>query len=101
MAQRNWSAFPTSTESRESQRAKGLPQRIAGRLANERSVLRSKDTSHGFDQPIKQSFAIERRSQSRATRDTTVPRPSSNLSLLPPYSTDAGIRAIDMSGCAT
>ena len=30
-----------------------------------RSVLRSKDTSQGFDQPIKQSFAIERRSQSR------------------------------------
>ena len=36
-----------------------------------------------------------------ATRDTTLPRPSSNLSPVPPYSTVAGIRAIDMSGCAT
>ena len=68
-----------------------------------RSVLRSNDTvANGFDQPIKQVNSQTSRNRNHvATRDTTVPHPSSNLSPLPPYSTVAGIRAIDMSGCAT
>ena len=83
-----------------SARGMGIRKLIAGR--RERAMcFAAKIRRNGFDQPIKQSVAIERRSQSRTTRDTTVPRPSSNLSPLPPYSTVAGIRAIDMSGCAT
>jgi len=67
-----------------------------------RSVLRSKDTS-----PMASISQSNNQSQLNGdlnhvtTRDTTVPRSSSNLSPLPPYSTVAGIRAIDMSGCAT
>jgi hypothetical protein len=66
-----------------------------------RSVLRSKDTSPMAS--ISQSnnqLQLKGDLNHVTTRDTTVPRPSSNLSPLPPYSTVAGIRAIDMSGCA-
>ena len=66
-----------------------------------RSVIRSKDTS-----PMASISQSNNQSQLKGdlnhvtARDTTVPRPSSNLSPLPPYSTVAGIRAIDISGCA-